>query len=1048
MKKKYYSKARLTGRFLSGFSGIGMLLGFVLSLTLSLEAKTLALWKLDYEAENNFINARCLLNPINDLTLNGNSSVTTAADTWEVLPPNFDLNGDYLANPTNSNAVTLTGRTTMPYTSLVNEKFGDYLNITNSFTVEGWFKYDNLPTGTAWRYLVGNHTGGDGRWILSLRQDGTKWILFVGGHIGDVAFPVDNDPFETTNTWRHIALTYAHDAGPSGRGVWELFVDSQSYGALTNGNVVTSLTTADSIFCLGGRPNSNQSGAVNLDYWRAADRVLQPSEFLNEGALPPPAPEILPRTIAYWRMDTTEDGAIDARDYVGEAHLYSHLDITNFNTGIQGSVDKAFVGQPANSAIALPEGNNGSVYAQGQGHCLRVPDLGRHLEITNSFTVEGWIKPHRESFNHPIQYIVNTRINVKGWAFALKEMADETRRFVIYAQDDDGVQTFDTPFSGDLDNWAYEWKHVALVYDHTAGDIAQGVWSCYLDSEMQGSVTNHHAVTGDSASEYFHLAGRVGNAAAFSGYLDCWRVSKTALNPNQFLNATGSTAPATDVLALWPLNSEEGLYIDATDVTGNWSFHTPIADNYKVSGSTLQAVASIPNHDTSKAFRGDSSRNSGCVVFNTPANDASSAYLITTDAEVRETLCYTNSFTWEAWHYRTQNPGAWQLLFGSANGEPSYNFGGMLINFTYRTSGYCLFASSLGIGDMYFGGSGDDGTLNVWRHVALVYDISVGKGTWSLYIDGIYQGSIENVNEITRRLPVAYLVGGRPNSGNSFNGALDSMRLTKGVLTPSQFLNATAPPPVAPPLPQTTAYWKLDNNGGTLDSSSQVEPRFSFVPDAFTAVGSDAQFRRAVPSPDSTPGFIGDSRANSGSALCQGTNYLHAPNLGYRLELNHPFTVEGWMKWNDQSTATQTIAGSRFDGKHGWRLSIRGEGGSAVLGLTAQAPSRTPMLNAEFAFNASELAGAWRHIALVFNPQVNDTGKWELFIDGKSAGTAFNIFYPQTMLQSHWFALGGQLEGSDGFDGLLDCWRVIDGALEPEQFLYYGLLRETLMIVR
>jgi len=388
------------------------------------------------------------------------------------------------------------------------------------------------------------------------------------------------------------------------------------------------------------------------------------------------------------------------------------------------------------------------------------------------------------------------------------------------------------------------------------------------------------------------------------------------------------------------------------------------------------------------------------------------------------------------------------MLFGSVSKEPTYDDASMRINFTYRTNGYVLLASVLGIGDLPFGGSSDDGTLNVWRHVALVYDISVGKGTWSLYVDGIYQGSIENPNEIVRSLPVAYLVGGRPNSGNSFNGAIDSVRLTKGVLNPSQFLNATAPAPSAPPLPQTTAYWKLDNNGGILDASSQVEPRFSFVPDAFTAAGSDAQFRRFVPLPDTTPGFIGDSRANNGSALYAGTNYLHAPNLGYRIEMDRPFTVEGWMKWNNQSSATQTIVGSRFDGKHGWRLSIRSEGGSALLGLTAQAPSRTPMLNTEFAYDAARLAGSWHHVALAYTPKMNDTGSWELFIDGKPLGAATNIFYPQIPLQSHWFALGGQSEGNEGFDGTLDCWRVTEGTLEPEQFLFYGMVRETLMIVR
>lgn len=1002
-----------------------------------LEAKTVALWKLDYEAGDSMLNTRCLLDPANDLSPSGTLWKGAAVDAWQGLPPNPDASTNLLASPKNQNAVGLSPSSSY----LTSTTVGSRVNITNSFTVEGWWNLSANPVNTGWFYLVGAHTGGAGRWILSLRNGGTNWVLFVDSLIIDKSFPVKNDP-AATNVWRHIALTYDRNAGSVQQGVWNLFVDSQSYGAITNTSRPATLSTADSVFMLGGR--SGNSGMEKLDYWRVTDAALATNAFLSAGVATI-EPETLPRTSFYWRLDGSADGVMDTRDFVGGARLSGSLDITNHTTTIQAATVQTFDGQPPNSADALPGGNAGSAYAQAAGACMRVPDLGAQLEITNSFTVEGWLCPHRQDYDADVQYIANTRINTKGWAFGLKKQTDSTRKFVIFAEDDAGVLAGDVPISGDLSAWSDSWRHVALVYDATAGALAQGVWSCYLDGARQGSVTNSRARSGDSASAYFHLAGRVSNGSTFCGYLDCWRACKAALVPNQFMNATNGAAAAAGVLALWPLNSTDGVYLDATDVVGTYGFNTPVASQYKVTASTGQATTNVPNPDATAAFKGDPAANAGSIIFNTPAVSATRAYLATTDTTVRETLCYTNSFTWEGWFCRTQNPGDWQILFASAS-APSFTTGGMSINLTYRSNGYVLYAggSSL-VSDVAFGGITDDKTLNVWRHVALVYDITVGKGTWSLYVDGAFQGAIENAVIPSRTVPGGVYVGGRPWSANSFYGAIDAVRLTKGVLAPSQFLNAAATP-AAPAAPRTVAFWKLDSASNTLAAASQVEPRYSFILDAYAPAGSASQFGRFVPVPDATAGFVGDPRANAGSAAFSGADYLRIQNLGYRLELDRAFTVEGWMLWSNQTAAAvQTLAGTRFGADYGWRLTLNTSGDTAAFRLFCQVPSRTPLLDAAFAFNAAGLAGAWHHLALTYTPRRSDTGAWELFVDGTSVGSAANRFYPTTLQQSHWFILGGTANGVEAFDGLLDCWRVTEGALTTEQFLFLGYTRGTLI---
>ena len=1009
----------------------------------SLQANTVALWKLDYEAADTSLNARCLIDPANDLTCNGPSGKATRSGTGS-LPPLPDATPDLLASPTNVNAVFLAPNAGPPYTSLTSASFGSKVNITNSFTVEGWVTRASNPVGTGWFYLAGAHSSGAGRWILSLRNRSNvlTWEVYVDPY-GDKAFPV-TESAATTNVWRHIALTYNRNAGSAQQGVWELFIDSNSFGTITNSSRPSTLATADSVFALGGRSTGLNMANEALDYWRVSDAVLTTNEFLNAGIAVPDA-ETLPRTLAYFRLDSDASGIMQTSDSVGGAALLGNLD-TSYSTVIKPAANQAFAGQPPNSAVALPTGNGGSAYAQSSGACLRTPNLGTQLEVTNSFTVEGWLCPHRSDYNASVQYIANTRVEFKGWAFALKQIG-AALKLVVFAEDTAGILLFDVPVSGDLSAWSDTWKHVALVYDATAGALAQGVWTCYLDGLQQGCVTNTRAVSGDSGSSYFHLAGRVDVASSFSGYLDCWRVSRTALTPNQFLSATNGAAAATDVLALWPLNTSDGVYLDATDLVGAYSFNTPATSTYKVTASTDQAVASIPNPDLSAEFKGNPSFNQGSIVFNTPTGTAPRANLSSRASAMLNTLCLTNSFTWEGWFCRTQNPGGWQLLFGASDTLPNTAGGGMRINLTYRTNGYVLYvkdSTSDLVPDLAFGGSTDDQTLNVWRHLALVYDASSGNGTWSLYVNGILQGTLGNSRLPVKYTPVCVYVGGRPWSANSFVGLIDSMRLTKGILATNQFLNAAVTPP-APPSPKTVAYWKLDSAGTALDASSQVEPRYSFIADVYAPTGTTAQFKRFVPTPDTTEGFIGDPRANAGAAAFY-SDYLRIQNLGYRVELDRPFTVEGWMLWSNQtSVAVQTIAGTRFTADYGWRLTLNKSGAAAAFRLFCQAPSRTPVLDTGFAYDAAGLAGGWHHLALAYTPRRNDTGTWELFVDGESVGTAINLFYPTALQQSHWFMLGGCAGGADAFDGLLDCWRVTEGALTPEQFLYLGYELGTLL---
>ena len=144
----------------------------------------------------------------------------------------------------------------------------------------------------------------------------------------------------------------------------------------------------------------------------------------------------------------------------------------------------------------------------------------------------------------------------------------------------------------------------------------------------------------------------------------------------------------------------------------------------------------------------------------------------------------------------------------------------------------------------------------------------------------------------------------------------------------------------------------------------------------------------------------------------------------------------------------QFIAGTRFNADYGWALTLETDGSGSALRLTATSKTREPLVDATFVCGGALHDTAWLHVALVYVPWRADLGGWELFLNGVSQGVAFNRRTPDQPHGSHWFALGGHTAGHASFDGLLDCWRVSEGALAPAQFLYMGFDPGTRFILR
>ena len=182
---------------------------------------------------------------------------------------------------------------------LVAPGLGGRCDLTNSFTVEGWFKKAGNPTDRSWQ-VVGARDGANG-WTLSLRPNNgrVQFHLHVsnvgnGGRLQFESFFKNTDLTDCAE-WRHVALVYDHVR--AGVGVWELYLDGVSQGVLRNSAPpVASHGFADLV--LGGRESLSNSFVGWLNDWRVSDGPLAPEQLLcgtpdqasDEGPRPDPDP--------------------------------------------------------------------------------------------------------------------------------------------------------------------------------------------------------------------------------------------------------------------------------------------------------------------------------------------------------------------------------------------------------------------------------------------------------------------------------------------------------------------------------------------------------------------------------------------------------------------------------------------------------------------------------------------------------------------------------------------------------------------------------------
>ncbi|MBR4172045.1 MAG: LamG domain-containing protein, partial [Kiritimatiellae bacterium] len=425
------------GRWTAGIVCMSVL-GMTFTVSAQNEVETLSIWKLERDTyPSGKVDFYSLLDQKFDFTSMGGSYGRVQAPftgTPVTLPDGLK----FLESSDNFSALKVNNG------ALKNAVLIPYLELTNSWTIEGWYSWPSHPNTNSWQIVFGTRNSGDGWFVTHRNRDGVlQFELYSNGSSGaaiaDGTVIWANLPEEMTNTWKHLALTYDVNAtGTPGKGVWKFYVDGENIATVTNRTAVTGKIN-NSAFYIGGREGTTSTFSV--DYWRVSRGVLTPEQFLNANGVLPANSD----TLAYYRLDQDSGfNNVAGNSYRLSAdypHGWALSEAYNYVEGlnIAPSMMQAFDECP-NPSVNLV--NSGSVRLYGDNSRLVHSTLGEMLEPDKPFTIEGWVyRMWAPSSSRGWTMMFGTRNNSNG--FALWYGVGGTSSFGLYCATTGGVMRAD-----------------------------------------------------------------------------------------------------------------------------------------------------------------------------------------------------------------------------------------------------------------------------------------------------------------------------------------------------------------------------------------------------------------------------------------------------------------------------------------------------------------------------------------------------------------------------------------------------------------------------
>jgi len=328
----------------------------------------------------------------------------------------------------------------------------------------------------------------------------------------------------------------------------------------------------------------------------------------------------------------------------------------------------------------------------------------------------------------------------------------------------------------------------------------------------------------------------------------------------------------------------------------------------------------------------------------------------------------TGDFTVDAWVYfnsLTGPSGSYQWMIGSSNAQ--------YFDFTYYSGDGLYVMIQQGSANLVFPWSP---STNTWYHLAVVRN----NGNVMAFVNGQQIGTNQTCNyNIVNGGNM--LIGSYAGAAHGFNGYLDEVRISKGVVRwTSNFI-----PPSAP-------------YGNAFAESS-------FRSASVVAYGNAAQT-------DTQSKFGNNSWSFDGSG-----DYLSLPNSEDWNFGTGDFTIDLWARWPSTPANSVFVSQNLHDAVPYWRFGYED-------GMLRFRHGNSPLVVVESAWSPS--ANTWYHVAVT-----RSGGAWRLFVNGAQLGSsvsdssAINYYGGSSArLNLGWFDYG-TLEYY--FNGCLDEVRITKG---------------------
>ncbi len=382
-----------------------------------------------------------------------------------------------------------------------------------------------------------------------------------------------------------------------------------------------------------------------------------------------------------------------------------------------------------------------------------------------------------------------------------------------------------------------------------------------------------------------------------------------------------------------------------------------------------------------------------------------------------------SAVTFECWTRSTGTHGTVDALFSSAN-PGSTAAGSLVLYYTGRLQAQFGMGTEWHIDYTASTSAMDDG---MWHHVAYVIDrAKTGAAIASLYLDGVRMADAGSPDgSAPSFLNETFFIGGGSlycENANFFTGSIDDVRISRGALTPGQFLKypsvGKAMRADSDALP-VVAYWPFGGMGGR-DATGNG---FDLVMGAVPLVSGNPDVEWA------TQGWSGDFK-------CVGLPFSAFSKTGVTIEFfaktASTFGYAGNILTLSPNDSYYNNAGAfRFGPNAGFQtmaVSFRCKDSGTYMSSTTTT-DRFGAIN----------DGRWRHYAAVYDPSKTGPGILSLYVDGVVASNSTTvsnqgaIALADTTLHFQRININGST--SAPFFGPFDDVRITVGALSPDQFL-------------